>query len=298
MSGDEYTLIHLDSAARDLLIVRGSVLAVSSFWTTTLEQFQLPKLARRINWIDCPPSQVSLVRFDREILLVQKLFKYRDNGSWKIIGKAAPQFVHGLHFRLVMGFASEDHVRKDADRLIRRYITELRFTCGQGAAVNEVYRVEEDLLSAQRTHFSPYILVEDFLVGEDFLETWDPMTQDFQLGQMYFPEEAVILIDKALQSPSIEDRFILLWFALERLIGNGPRVKQYFQKTCRSKTLADAATVLSRIRGAYAHKGKGAATMGHITTLLEMIRIVSLIDDAQRVRMVKKLEARLNQQKA
>lgn len=156
-------------------------------------------------------------------------------------------------------------------------VSGLRLLFGVNAAIEQHYKYVIDLSRNDG-------------IWEDTVEVWaeavsrlgDPTAivksgiDRAAIGPIMLDPVAVTLISDALASRDTRHRFILLWFALESLLGDGNARRKYCEDHLRSERISAEMKRLHKIRGQYAHYGDAEATHTDVYKLLAMLRLVCL----------------------
>ncbi|WGH78215.1 hypothetical protein [Jannaschia ovalis] len=132
----------------------------------------------------------------------------------------------------------------------------------------------------------------------------DPPIEEAKIRRI--PDEAHILIDKALSQRFPEEAFILLWVAFEAIISafpgnqtNGEKRKRYFKGTLMSNDANEEVRMLHRVRGDLFKEGR--ADLPELSLAIQSlycaIQLSILEDCPQRAAFLRGYEAQITQRR-
>ena len=288
----DQTLLTAPEDLKNDLRSRGFSHALLSFWVSKLNDEQVAALP-----IELPPPRFLAIRFltqfhDDSISLRGHDMVVRNNHV-AFLRSIKKRRVEGKYLFLGAAFQEENDA-SEASRIIDKMVIETRLAGGIGAAAEEVYRAIDHINNDQFSfQFGPIVIQHYFLDGPDDDNTWNTAISKFTARHFSMSDDAATLFNLAVQQKDQGTRFLLLWLALESQVGVGPRVKQFFEHSMKSKRLSSLVARLGKIRGGLAHQGKFKAENGDELLLFFLLRISCLADSSEQKSAIKSLEMHL-----
>ena len=282
-----FTKLLLDDATRKELIASGFKYALLDHWVSNLDlqkvlaTKQFLKVDQNLRWM------LQVVSFPRAYLYDISTHIYFDQEFRNALFQER-KIVHGHYLRILLASKSlnllDSLAYDEMDRIIAQIQMILGVSSAKARLTRQLLDLEGDRTSA---HSRKHVFFDDTRDGSDpsaifnFAENKDQF-QAFDL----LPEDARVLLSNAFLSPTPWQRFILLWFAIEAILGaNGKQREEWCNSLACGKTINAEMIRLRNKRVKQAHYGSTHADDFDCISAMWIIRLACIKEPSLSIRI-------------
>ena len=222
-----------------------------------------------------------VVNFDRRLVDSLEIDVFKVNEELKSEAKLITKKVYGNTLTVYI-ITKDDVFKEDEEHLLAAVLSEVRFLGGLSAATELLASRDFDLQAGtDHLEFRGSTIDHWILDENSTTSTWDPNREDFPHLNFTLCPEAALLLNGSYYQKEISLMFLMIWLALEAQVGNGPRLKQHFQKIGTEPQILSLITKLSKVRGDLSHRGKKIRSIDPVYQTFNLLRLAAIDNQEQ-----------------
>lgn len=294
-----FTQLRLEESNRKDLIESGYKYALAEYWTTNLDR---QKIREGIHFLRLNPSlkgELDVVFFPRGFVYDIGLQAHFDQEYF-----CAPfqqrKIVQGNCLRVLLASNCLDCIETVADDEMDQAIEQIRIVFGGGSAKSKIMRQLLHLDNSRiEAHEVKHLFIDDIGDGSDpgaIINFAEGEGNDSKCAPV--PKHARFLLSSAFLASAPWKRFILIWFAIEAILGESGKKRE---RWCKSLPCGDAINSemlrLKDLRVQQVHYGSTQADDLDCVSAMWIIRLACVESPALRGRIAVAYAEWINQQR-
>lgn len=272
----------------DTAVYRGRLWITTSLWPTKASAKEIERVAALYPTENVEVSSFNAAKRSVGASSINLEFKTADSDVSASV-HAFPKIISGNFLRIDLSFENEG-THEEIEYKLRSVLSPIKLTLGESVAIHEAHRSTANIaLGLVNIHNKPFMNWEYLKKGRDRLNLFEheSILSDWPIK---LTDDIAFLDHDALLTDKIENRFFLLWTAIELIAGRGDDRKRYCKEALGSEIINDELFRLFKLRGNLFKEFSRNIDYIDVSSLLSFIQLSSLTQTEMRSVIVSRYE--------